>query len=359
MSAGSLVGYNILACLENRRTDLSVVATNSVAHEPSLFDCDRVYLVPPTQSDSSIFQKSFLAIVEKECPDLIIPCRDLDVRELAELKESIESRSTATCLCGAKSLAEVMIEKDASCRFAHGCQLPFADTLSLPATRAEIKTFVQTNGLPLIVKPAIGFASKGVFLITEKSQLEKIAQQSGLVLQRFLGDPQKLDMFMSTVADRGVPLFHSFETTKLSLQVFISHSGQIHSCFVTGNKMVMGRSQEVHRITDPELDELARKCGKAFAAKGWRGPLNIQCQRTPEGTDQIYEFNGRFTGATHARYLLGYDELAIAMLDFASVDLPKATVKDHHRVIRYPTGKAAPSINVGELRRHGQWERSG
>ena len=55
------------------------------------------------------------------------------------------------------------------------------------------------------------------------------------------------------------------------------------------------------------------QCAQAFAGAGWRGPLNIQCQQDTQGTPLIHEFNGRFTGATVDRWLLGFDEVGAAI----------------------------------------------
>ena len=54
---------------------------------------------------------------------------------------------------------------------------------------------------------------------------------------------------------------------------------------------------------------MGRRIAEAFAAEGWRGPLNIQCQRAGDGRLLVHEFNGRFTGATSDRWMLGFDEV--------------------------------------------------
>ena len=99
------------------------------------------------------------------------------------------------------------------------------------------------------------------------------------------------------------------------------------------------------------------KCGEVFSQQGWRGPLNINCQQDRKGKVKIFEFNGRFTGATHARFLLGYDEIAIALHNFAQISIrPQGTSKSQ-KVIRYPTGKALQKTSIEELEYYRVWRK--
>ena len=79
--------------------------------------------------------------------------------------------------------------------------------------------------------------------------------------------------------------------------------------------MKNGISFEVSRNYDSSLESLARDCSQKFHQIGVRGPLNIQLQRSQEGGFKIFEFNCRFTGATSARFLLGYNELDLLLRD--------------------------------------------
>ena len=85
--------------------------------------------------------------------------------------------------------------------------------------------------------------------------------------------------------------------------------------------MRQGGSDRVEVDDDPVAHALARQCGSVFAAAGWRGPLNIQCREAPDGSLCIHELNGRFTGITEARRLLGYDEVALAIRHFVGREI--------------------------------------
>ena len=97
ISGGSLVGQSVLDALADRRSDVELVATNSVPTGISLFDFDAVYLTPETMAAPTAFERRFSEILALERPDLVIPCRDDDVAFLAEYKERRPEGKTDFC----------------------------------------------------------------------------------------------------------------------------------------------------------------------------------------------------------------------------------------------------------------------
>jgi hypothetical protein len=98
-----------------------------------------------------------------------------------------------------------------------------------------------------------------------------------------------------------------------------------------------------------------------FADAGWRGPLNIQCQRAPDGEILIHEFNGRFTGATLTRWLLGFDEVGATIEQFTGRPIPSDRVPASAAVeaFDFVVGRAADPGNVAMLERDRVWRRPG
>lgn len=356
MSGGCLVGQNVFACLAPYRTSLRLVATNSEANEPTLFDYDSVYLTPPTQESSDDFNQRIEEILEYESPDLIIPCRDMDVLVLAHMRAHRPTFEWPRFLCGNVETARAMLDKMLSFQFALSHDLPFAATIGLDAPTDQLMDFAQKHRYPLLAKPRDGFASRGVLLILNQDQLATARKSKAYILQEYLGNPAQVFDCANGVVNQGLPLFYTLERSKHSIQVAISPGGMVSEPFVTCNKMVFGKSERVSRDDVPEIQELGILCGKAFALAGWRGPLNIQCERNPDGEIKIYEFNGRFTGATAARYLLGHDEVGEALGSFAGISIAPPQVSPSVReVIRLPIGRAINPLIVEQLKLTGFW----
>ena len=119
------------------------------------------------------------------------------------------------------------------------------------------------------------------------------------------------------------------------------------------------RSKWVGLDTDPAASEIGARCAEVFAEVGWRGPLNIQCARTKDGRLLIHEFNGRFTGATVERWLLGYDEVGAAVERFTGRRLPSghAPAPGALEAFESIVGRAADPAKVAMLERDGVWSR--
>ena len=106
---------------------------------------------------------------------------------------------------------------------------------------------------------------------------------------------------------------------------------------------------------DPDAPTLGLRCAQVFARLGWRGPLNVQCQRPPGGPLTIYEFNGRFTGATAARTLMGFDEVGLALQAFAHRDIGPVATPPATRVVRQLVSQAPCPELTSALQHQGVW----
>lgn len=355
MSGGCLAGQNVVSSLQRQRNDIFLCALNSDPEETSLSNFDTVWLVPELRKEPGRFAKLFNRALEKLQPSLIIPCRDDDVLFLAERSEEVPEL-LSHALCGSSACARVMINKNASHVFSRRHSLPFAPTIDCKDDPVQIFEFAGEHGYPLVSKPAEGYASRGISFVMNERHLESHIGQSGTVLQAFLGKPEPLIQHVVDVEKHGVPLFQTFEAIKTSIQIFIQKTGIVEGTFVTENVMKQGRSEAVSTALSDDAMEIGKSCAEAFAGAGWRGPLNIQCQRNADGKLVIYEYNGRYTGATSARLLLGYDEVGMALRDYCpelAFDVCDQAVTDS--VSRALVSRRATPSVVEDLKEKGVW----
>ena len=216
LAVGTQVGQNVLTVLAGRRDSLVLVATSSVANEPSLFDYDAVYLAPPTAVNAEAFERRVLEIMERERIDLVIPCRDDDVLFLASLREQRPSLAPRL-LCGAHRAADVICDKWLSSEFCSPRGIPFVPSI-VAGDGHDCADFVRRHGFPLVVKPRRGYASQEVFLIFNEAQLERSLAREGVIVQTFLGDRNSVADYLAGVEADGVPLYHTFQGLKHSIQ---------------------------------------------------------------------------------------------------------------------------------------------
>jgi biotin carboxylase len=357
LSVGTQVGQNIRTTLASRRDGLLLIATTTVAHEPAVFDYDVVYLAPPTAAEPAAFEQRLLEIMEREQVDLVIPCRDDDVLLLASLRDRRPDLAPRL-LAGSTESANVICDKWHSAEFCRRHALPFAPSLISRDAR-ERAEFVRAQGFPLVAKPRRGYASQDVYLVSNDEQLVSALAHDDWIVQQFLGDPRVIADYLAGVEARGLPLYHTFQGLKHSIQALIAPDGCVVHVICTRNINQRRRSKWVEPDADPAAPELGQRCARAFADAGWRGPLNIQCQKTPAGELRIHEFNGRFTGATVDRWMLGHDEVGAAIECFTGRRIESSAPRQSaaREVFESLVARAVDSRHVEQLARAGVWRR--
>ena len=361
LSGGGHTGANVMASVASRRGDMRLVATSDVPDEPALFGFDAVYLAPKIAVAAAAFERRILEIVRREDPDLVIPCRDEDVEWLAGLYERRRDLG-AKLLCGSPDIAAVINDKWQSCEFAAKHELPFAP--SLPCAEDDdspvrVARFVREHGLPIVAKPRRGMDSKGVFILTTQAQAQSAMMRPDYLLQKYLGRPETPARYLANVEREGIPLIHSFEGVKRSLQVLIGPGGGIQHVVCTHNRRDAPNARVISTDADAESRRIGEQCASVFAEAGWRGPLNIQCLPSESGTLMIHEFNARFTGATGARWLIGHDEIGSAIRAFTGRDVAPAFPWSEAptRAIEGLMPRAADPQWVRALSERGEWTR--
>ncbi len=351
LSGGSLVGVNAARSLADYRETLRLLACSSVANEPALRLFDEAWLTPEIKHEEAM-NRRFTALLDAIAPDLVIPCRDADVAWLARRGEAFP-REASKYLCGPTALAEGFLDKFRSAALAKRFDLPFADTIACDVNSVELYAFARAHGFPLVAKPRSGFASIGVRILANESELASVVAREDYVLQRYVGDSERTLATIEFDRTHGAALFRSYEEAKISIQTRIGKSGELLGVFSTRNTMLQGKSVAVELETSDEARELGMQCGRQFALAGWRGPLNIQCQRDRSNRLVIYEFNGRFTGATGARALMGFEEVAETIADWTSWRKPTQSRTTVARVVRYPSDFATDSHWVESMQAMG------
>jgi carbamoylphosphate synthase large subunit len=355
LSGGSLVGRNVLATLVGRRDALALIATSSVADEPTLFEFDAAYLVPPTLADPPAFERRLLAVIERETPDLVVPGRDDDVLFLAGLRQRRPDLAPRL-LVGNLATAEAVTDKWRSYEFCRGHDLPFADSLVRGAPRTPAQ-FARDCGWPLVAKPRRGFSSRDILIVTTEHQLERALERDGCVVQQFLGDARRVTEHLAAIEREGIPLTHSFQGHKHSIQVCVAPDGATVHVICTQNVRPTPTTKLVRPDGDPDARALGERCARVFSAAGWRGPLNIQCQRDASGQLRIHEFNGRFSGATADRWLLGFDEVGATLAAFTgrALQAGAAPLPRAEQALEGLASRAVDPLRIAALARDGVW----
>ncbi len=355
MSAGSLCARNVIDALAGRRQAVTLVGTNSTAAAGGVFDCDVAYLVPPAADPG--YRSALTDIIAAERPDLVIPTRDDDVVALAGIKAERPDASGPVLLAGSVQAAELMDDKLASYRFAVEEGLPFATTVDTLDGALALGT---THGFPLIGKPARGNGTRGVVVLCSPDQVKCAFDRGPMVVQPYLDASPTTS---SAIPDfsAGVPFFFSLpEDGQYAVQVVIGPDGRCSEPFASRNSMVCGRCEWSERTTEPALLDAGLSFAQAIQRAGWMGPFNVQFKRLPDGRFVAFEMNGRFTGTTSARRLLGFDEVGEVFRRFTTWnrETEAASTTPAFAVQKVLADHALPASAIERLQETGYWRRS-
>lgn len=355
-AVGSMVGHTVVQSLQGRRDRLRLVGLNSRADASSNFNCDKIWLTPVT-ADHQAHLARLMQVIQTEAADLVIPGRDEDILVLASLREQ-QPELAPHLLVGSLAAARIMDSKLESAKFAQMNGLPFAQTVATdtPEACTEAQALIERYGFPLIAKPVAGNGSRGVLILLENGQLDRILSRPAYVIQPMIDPPAELSPDLSD----GVPLFWSVPEKRLfAVRGLIGLNGDLSPCFGYAMNMAFGSADRMESISNTDLIRIGERFGQALSNLGWRGPFNIQCKLGPTGGFVPIEINGRFGGGTAGRRHFGYDEVAWAINqwllgDFVPLDPPDATRSE--LVIRHLDDFALPAEAMAELTATGQWQ---
>jgi carbamoyl-phosphate synthase large subunit len=304
-SAGSGVARCILDALAGRRDHVWLIGADSNRDAPALRECDEALALPST--DDPTFAQVVADVCRDRAVDLVLPGRDPDALLLAQAADDPDS--SVRMPAAPAPLVAMTRDKWATYRWCVEHGIEFADSVAtdLPDAAELAALLVARHGFPLVSKPRTGSASLGVTVILHEQQLAVALSRPRMLLQPFLSPPPAGALQLDTSA--GVPLFWEVPCLdEPGVMGLIGPDGEIgpHLCF-TGSHRI-GRTENLLRLDDPDLEAFAVRTLERIRDEGWRGPINLQVRRGRDGW-RIIEINPRFTGGTSSRLHLGLDEV--------------------------------------------------
>ncbi len=353
-SVGSRAAEGIIACLEPLRSQIRVVATNSIPEAPGLFDADVAYLVPAT-ADTPAFEARIREILVRERTDLVINGRDDEVEILSRLLPSIPHKPGF--LGPPEDISGIFNDKYKTAQFAQANDLPFAPTA---ITATEIHTLVEQYGFPLIAKPRKGgFASRDVFVLTKQEQLEAVLTRGGFVVQPFLYEGNLSDPISDWENALGIPWIWNPLNTFHLIELVIGRDGSVVSVCASKAERDGSIVKKLKIIDDKDIRRIADKHCAVFSAAGHQGPVNVQGVRLGGDEFIAFEWNARFGGSAPGYALMGVNQVMMAVLDrFPDLKARPLHGPGLHSVFRPFVFRAVLNSDVKLLREEGCWKET-
>lgn len=283
--AGALLGQGIIRALRQSSIDARIVAVDPSAQSAGLFWADAAHLVP-FASDPSYLDRVRL-LIEREKVDAVLVGTDVELEIFAANRAMLEGEHGIHVLVSSPEVVAIADDKYATAEFfrSHGFDHPRS---ALPENDAALEALVAECGFPLIVKPRRGARSLGVSRVDDRDALDAaIAGREGLVVQECVGTAE-LEFTASVLVFDGEP--------KASI--------------VMRRDLRDGNTYRAFTEPFPELNALTRCWGAALRP---HGPANFQFRLDSEGRAKVFEINGRFSGTTPLRALVGFNEVEMCL----------------------------------------------
>ncbi len=308
-SVGSLVGRGLLDVLDDRREGLHLVGGDADPRCPAFAECDDWVQLP--NSTDPAFVPAVEAVCRERGIELVLAGRDPDALALAPAND--DPASPVRGPFAPAAMVAATRDKWATAALCERVGVPFAPSVctDLADAAGRAADLVAAWGFPLIAKPRDGSGSLGVRVVVDAAQLERCLAAPGYLLQPFLDPPRAEALQLDTSA--GLPLFWEVPVVDSpAIMAVVEPDGAVRGplCFAVTHRL--GRVEEIHRVDDPALHAFSVAAAAAFAAAGWRGPLNLPLRRGPD-TWFVIEINPRFTGGTSGRFHLGFDEVGYTL----------------------------------------------
>lgn len=308
--ASGIVGYGVLRSLRQAGQPCFLVGTSIYDDSVAPAFCDVFEQAPPTHAPE--YLDWLLATLRKHRIEILIPGIEIDMYHWIEHVPEIRATGALPLLNEPELIArckdkwgfyQLLAQAGVSCAIESSLETDFAE-------------LVQRFGLPFLLKPRRGFASKGIVRVTSEDVFLKYRGDIGSVLmaQPIVGSDEE-EFTTSAFCDGRGGYFAS-----MTLRRKLSRDGYTDKA-------------EVADVTEflPSIKELCRLLRPL-------GPTNFQFRRCLDGP-KLLEINPRISSSTSIRTAFGYNESAMAIDYFLDKREPVQPEIRRGRAVRYTEDK--------------------
>lgn len=304
--ASSLIGYGILKSIRSTKKPYKLIG--STIHKNSIAPAFTDVCIEAPFSGSEGYLDWFIKVIKDYNVDLVIPSFDEDVNFLSNHRKQIESTGAKVVLNNFE-LVHLCNDKWEFYKVLKSNNCPYVIPSSISSEFHELE---REFGLPLLLKPRKGFASRGIVRVNDKEMFLKHKDKIGeeLMVQPLIGKDD--EEFTTGAFCDGKGGYYAIITFKREL----SKEGYTNIAEVYESKQIEEAVLDICKILKPI------------------GPTNFQF-RIHNGVCQLLEINPRFSASTSMRVAFGYNDAIMAIEYYLEGKIPKQPKIKQGKAIRY------------------------
>lgn len=308
--ASGIVGYGALKSLKGTGKNLLLIGTTIYEDSVAQGFCDVFEKAIPTTDEN--YMDWLLSIIKKHKVDLIIPGIEADLYKWSSHKDMIVNAG-AILLTNNLSLIELCKDKWVFYNELSKINSPYLIKTSLDT---EFPVIVEKFGLPFLLKPKRGFASKGIVKVTSEEMFDLHKGQIGevLMVQEIVGN----------------------EEEEFTTSAFCDGKGSYYASMTLRRKLA--KDGYTDRAETYELENIDEVLNHFCAYLKPIGPTNFQFRRH-NGELKLLEINPRISSSTSIRTAFGYNESEMVVDFYLENKEPVQPILKSGKAVRYTDDK--------------------
>jgi carbamoyl-phosphate synthase large subunit len=285
---GGPSGISVMNAIAAEALDVFSADVDPYAAGLYLVDDDRRLIIP--RGDAVSFVASVLEVCERLEIAVLIPTVDSELIPLAEARSAFAAIGTELVLASEETL-RMCLDKWALHKRCEGA-------VRVPQSwLADVDFDPSLPELPVIVKPRVGSGSRGIRLVEDRDELERIDRDGTLLVQENLPGPE---YSLDTLARSDGKVIAVVPRERLKVDSGIA---------------VTGRT-----VHDEALQEIGRQIAERI---GLTSVANIQVKGAIDGEPALLEVNPRFPGTMPLTVASGINMPKLCVDDALGSPLPE------------------------------------
>jgi carbamoyl-phosphate synthase large subunit len=274
---------------------------------PAQSFCDIFERAPPTRDAG--YLKWLSGVIAAHDVDLIIPGIEDDMYRWSESIDELVQGGRVKALLNDPQLIALCKDK---WKFFEAIREGGLSCVIDTTLESDFDALASMFGVPFLLKPRLGFGSKGIVKVDSSATF--------LAHQAKIGPVLMAQPIMGT------------EEEEFTTSAFCDGKGSLHAYMTLKRKLssegYTDRAEVVH------VADIAETVGELCRLFRPIGPTNFQFRRH-DGTLKLLEINPRVSSSTSIRTAFGYNECAMAVEYYLEGKTPKQPVIRPGRAVRY------------------------
>ena len=284
---GAIIGYGVLRSLRASHPDVRLIGADIYSDAVGQAWCDR-FVTAPLTSDPGYREWLQQQVNEYEV-NLLVPGIEQDVDYLCDNREQLRDLGCRIVL-NTPTLIELARDKWAMDRHLLSIHEP---TRIESVDHGSFQDVTEQLGLPFLLKPRRGYASKGIVRVADEFTFAHHASGLGhhLLAQQMVGSEER----------------------EFTTSIFGDGNGAVLALSCLQRKLAADGSTAKAISKNPgELPGLAEATERLAAHFRPEGPTNLQFRQVDDGW-KLLEINPRISSSTSIRTAFGYNESAMSI----------------------------------------------